>query len=38
MRLIEEALAYEAGGRVGLQFGAQGVRSEIEIPLRAGGE
>ncbi|MDX2166305.1 MAG: sensor histidine kinase [Deltaproteobacteria bacterium] len=36
MRLIEEALAYEAGGRVGLQFARQGVRSEIEIPLRTG--
>ncbi|HEY0300346.1 MAG TPA: sensor histidine kinase [Rhizomicrobium sp.] len=34
MRLIEEALAYEAGGRVGLQFARQGVRSEIEVPLR----
>lgn len=37
MRLIEEALAYEVGGRVGLQFASQGVCSEIEVPLRTGG-
>jgi len=35
MRLIEEALAFEVGGRVGLQFARRGVRTEIEIPLPA---
>ena len=33
MRLIEEALAYEAGGSVKLQFPDQGLRCEIEIPV-----
>jgi two-component sensor histidine kinase len=33
MRLIEEALAHEAEGRVTVQFPHQGLRCEIEIPL-----
>jgi len=33
MRLIEEALAYEVGGRVELQFPGQGLRCAIEIPV-----
>jgi two-component sensor histidine kinase len=33
MRLIEEALAYEAGGTVALQFPPDGLRCEIRIPL-----
>ncbi len=35
MRLIEAALAYEAGGTVSLQFARQGVHSAIEVPLPA---
>ncbi|MGH7785675.1 MAG: sensor histidine kinase [Candidatus Binatia bacterium] len=37
MKLIEEALAYEVGGRVTLSFASQGVSSEIHIPLPAAG-
>ena len=33
MKLIEEALAYEAEGRVDVQFPGQGVRCEIEVPV-----
>jgi two-component sensor histidine kinase len=33
MRLIEEALAYEAAATVTLRFLAQGLRCEIQIPL-----
>ena len=34
MRLIEEALAYEAEGRVTLCFPREGMSCEIELPLR----
>jgi two-component sensor histidine kinase len=33
MRLIEEALIYEADGRVALRFPGQGFCCEIEIPV-----
>jgi two-component sensor histidine kinase len=33
LRLIEEAVAYEAGGSVKLQFPGQGLHCEIEIPV-----
>ena len=33
MHLIEEALVYEADGRVALRFPGQGLRCEIEIPV-----
>jgi two-component sensor histidine kinase len=33
MRLIEEALVYEADGRVALRFPGHGLRCEIEIPV-----
>jgi two-component system, chemotaxis family, CheB/CheR fusion protein len=33
MKLIEDALAYEAGGRVDMQFERQGVCSDIQLPL-----
>lgn len=33
MKLIEEALAYEADGRVDVQFPGQGLRCEIEVPV-----
>jgi len=32
-RLIEEALAYEAGGRVTLRFPVDGLRCDIDLPL-----
>ena len=35
VRLIEEALAYEAAGQVQLRFPCEGVRCEIEIPIPA---
>jgi len=34
-RLIEEALAHEAGGRVALRFPPDGLRCEIDLPLPA---
>jgi hypothetical protein len=33
MRLIEEALAYEADGRVVVRFPGEGLRCEIEVPV-----
>jgi len=33
-RLIEEALAHEAGGRVALSFPPDGLRCEIDLPIR----
>ncbi len=33
MRLIEEALAYEVGGRVALCFSGEGLRCDIDIPV-----
>jgi len=35
VKLIEEALAYEAAGQVQLRFPCEGVRCEIEIPIPA---
>jgi two-component sensor histidine kinase len=35
VKLIEEALAYEAEGWVQLRFPGEGVRCEIEIPVPA---
>ncbi len=32
-RLIEEALAYEAGGQVALRFPADGLHCEIDVPI-----
>jgi two-component sensor histidine kinase len=34
MRLIEEALAYELDGTVALRFPGEGLRCEIDIPMR----
>lgn len=36
MKLIEEALAYEAAGRVEIHFAVQGLRCEVELPMPAG--
>ena len=35
VKLIEEALAYEAAGQVQLRFPCEGVCCEIEIPIPA---
>jgi two-component sensor histidine kinase len=36
VRLVEEALAYEFDGRVKLEFLPEGLRCEIDVPLREG--
>ena len=33
MKLIEEALGYEAAGRVAVDFRRQGLRCELELPM-----
>jgi two-component sensor histidine kinase len=36
VRLIEEAIVYETEGAVSLQFLAEGIRCEIDIPIAPG--